>query len=266
LNIAIITTVINFELYDKTAKHFPPEISRYVIDGRNGMHGIHSIEFMMKKLKAESIDWIVMCDEDVIWKKTSLLFDMIDYMANNNYMVSGVRDGGVIAQRVYNPYVINTFFSVLHFSGLQKIWNKREIRNQHTIIEKEFDDNIDNLLGNYDSTSSFEPYYSFYLWLRRKKENILFLDAAMTVYDELTNSVLFNNQVMLYHTWYARSYGSNPNQTKRINNVLEHIHPTNESKEKIDYIYFKDPYFSLIKKMRKQQNRFTYKLNSLFKP
>jgi len=53
--IAILTTVINFELYNKTSKLFPLGIKKYVIDGRNGMHGIHSIKYMMRILKGKGI-------------------------------------------------------------------------------------------------------------------------------------------------------------------------------------------------------------------
>jgi len=49
--IALLSTVINFDLYAKSASYFPKEIPKYIIDGRNGMHGIHSILYMMKKLK-----------------------------------------------------------------------------------------------------------------------------------------------------------------------------------------------------------------------
>ncbi|WP_262710848.1 hypothetical protein [Flavobacterium franklandianum] len=36
-NIAILTTVINHELYQKSSQLFPQNIQKYVIDGTNGM-------------------------------------------------------------------------------------------------------------------------------------------------------------------------------------------------------------------------------------
>ena len=65
--IAILTTVANFELYSHTSRYFPKDIKKYVIDGTNGMHGIHSIIYIMHKLKNEAIDWLIMADEDVIF-------------------------------------------------------------------------------------------------------------------------------------------------------------------------------------------------------
>ena len=42
-NIAILSTVINFDLYAESSKYFPNDIQKYVIDGRTGMYGIDSI-------------------------------------------------------------------------------------------------------------------------------------------------------------------------------------------------------------------------------
>jgi hypothetical protein len=265
LKIAILTTVINFDLYEKTSRYFPQNILRYVIDGRNGMHGIHSIIFMMKKLKHEEIDWLVMCDEDVIWSDTSLLHEIIKQMIDNNFIVSGVRDGGTITQRVYNPYAINTFFSVINFSKLQNIWNRQELKKHFYINENEFDDNINHLNGKYDKLSLFEPYYAFYFWLRRKEQKILFLDAAMTTFDEVTNSVSVNNKIILYHTWYARAYGNNPYQTARIDHIIKQIHPNTMQNESDSYNYLIDPYFKTFKQFKKYYAQLFYKFNSILK-
>ena len=72
--IAILTTVANFELYQKTVQLFPENVQKYVIDGRNGMHGIHSILFMINKLKGKGIEWLVMADEDVVFKNSEAVF------------------------------------------------------------------------------------------------------------------------------------------------------------------------------------------------
>ena len=49
--IAILSTVINFDLYAKSSQFFPNDIQKYVIDGRNGMHGLESIFYMMNTMK-----------------------------------------------------------------------------------------------------------------------------------------------------------------------------------------------------------------------
>jgi hypothetical protein len=55
-NIAILSTIINKELYKKSSQLFPSNIQKYVIDGTNGMHGLDSIIYMMKMLKDRNID------------------------------------------------------------------------------------------------------------------------------------------------------------------------------------------------------------------
>ena len=108
--IAILTTVANFDLYKKSSVLFPSNCQKYIIDGTNGMHGIHSVLFMMKMLKGKGIDWLVMADEDVIFSNSNSVFDIIDEMKAKQITVCGVRDGGMVLHRKQSPFVINTFF------------------------------------------------------------------------------------------------------------------------------------------------------------
>ena len=57
--IAILTTLINQDLYIKSAQLFPSDIKKYVIDGSNNMFGIDSILFMMKKLRTFNIQVLI---------------------------------------------------------------------------------------------------------------------------------------------------------------------------------------------------------------
>ena len=125
------------------------------------------------------------------------------------------RDGGVIPHRIQNPYGINTFFSILNFKEILALWNEKEILKNQYILENEFDDDLSLLDGDYSKESLFEPYYCFYFWLRRKGKKILFLDASVPFEeDNITNLVVDTNQnPILYHTWYARSYGLNEKHT-----------------------------------------------------
>jgi hypothetical protein len=220
--IAIVSTVINFELYNITSMFFPSEIQKYVIDGREGMHGIDSLLFMMKIFKNKNIDWLIMADEDVIFKKPDLVFELIEEMKSKNYFFSGVRDGGEISHRNYNPLVINTFFSVINLKELYEIWSVSVLRKHQYINKNEFDDDLSSLKFNYDAKSLYEPYYKFYLWLRRNEKKPLFLKTEMFS-DAISNIVFFNNQELLYHTWYARSYKINEKHTKRIDVVLSSL-------------------------------------------
>ena len=262
-NIALLTTVANFELYNYTSRYFPKDIPLYVIDGRNGMHGIHSIFFMFEALENRGIEWLIMADEDVAFQNGDEVFKLIDFMVDNNYSVCGVRDGGVIVHRDKNPYVINTFFSVINFKKIQDYYNKNEILKNQYILESEFEDDLDALKYSFDVKSLFEPYYCFYFWLRRRGEKILFLPSSMDINseDQITNMVYnFNGELLLHHTWYARSYGNNEKHTNRINNILEGLKLSSAIERNPDI--FKDKNFEIKHKFKKFIKRILIKLSN----
>ncbi|MBF7090616.1 hypothetical protein IUY40_03550 [Flavobacterium sp. ALJ2] len=260
--IAILSTVINFDLYARSSQFFPKNIQKYVIDGRNGMHGINSLFYMMKKLKNKNIEWLIMTDEDVLFYDAEIVFDIIDKMQSESYTVCGIRDGGMITHRAYNPYVINTFFSIINFKELEEIWNKNEIVKNNYILNNEFDDNLTSLKGNYDKNNLYEPYYCFYFWLRRKNKKFFFLNAKMNE-DYITNSVEYNDKIFLYHTWFARAYGNNEKHTKRINNIFDSL--SFEENKTPHSIIFKDNTFFWIKKIKKNYQRIIRRFNIIIK-
>ena len=87
MNKAILTTVASYELYGITSKFFPKGIKKYVIDGTNGMHGIHSIHYMFYKLSKKDIKWLILADEDVIFKDSDIVFSIIKKMEADNFSV-----------------------------------------------------------------------------------------------------------------------------------------------------------------------------------
>lgn len=249
-NVAILSTVINKELYKKSSQLFPPNIQKYIIDGTNGMHGLDSVFYMMQKLKGRGIDWLIMADEDVLFEISDMVFEVIHKMKTENYTVCGVRDGGLISHRKENPYVINTFFSIINFREIELIWDENEVLKNNYTIDNEFDDDLRSLKGAFNIKSIYEPYYCFYLWLRRNEKQFLFLDTDQPfVDDEITNVVYYQNKVLLYHTWYARSYGINKNHTDRIDKILELL--KFENKIISNPIVFKHKTFFIIKSIKK---------------
>lgn len=260
--IAILSTVVNFELYAKSSRHFPQGIRKYVIDGRNGMHAMDSVRYMFTKLKNEGIDWLIMADEDVLFIQPDLVFGLIERMQEQGYGVCGVRDGGVIPHRMQNPYVINTFFSILNFKDALALWNEHEVLQHQYVSAGEFDDDLSGLTSSYNAESTFEPYYCFYFWLRRNGRKMLFLDASVPFPDDaITNKVSDDlGNEMLYHTWYARSYGNNLQHTARIDAVFAKVKPGNASLS--DPILFKDKSYAFMKKISKLYRRILSKINN----
>ncbi len=264
INTALVTTVANFGLYRKTSPSFPITDKVYVIDGTNGMHALHSIRYMMKKLSHQNIEWLIMADEDVVFINPGLVFPIIEKMEAEGFTVCGVRDGGVVSHRNQNPYLINTFFSILHFSEVEAVYNEKEMMSNQFTVKDEFEDDIANLPFTFDVGSTFEPYYCFYNWIRRKGKKILFLEAGMPFEDDaVTNAVYFDSQPLLYHTWHARSYGKSEKHTNRIDKVISHLQKQNLPVKQ--YELFKDKNFAFKSRANKFKKRFKNHIKLIFR-
>ncbi|MDO9509769.1 MAG: hypothetical protein Q7J14_00610 [Candidatus Magasanikbacteria bacterium] len=261
--VAIISTVINQELYQKSSQLFPRGIQKYVIDGINGMHSLYSILYMMKKLKGRGVEWLIMADEDVLFVNPDLIYSLIEEMKSKNYFVCGVRDGGVIPNRYFSPYLINTFFSIINFKELEIIWNEKDVLKNQYINDNEFTEDLNELKEPYDVKSIYEPYYCFYFWLRRKNKKILFLEATTPFSDDRITTLVYDRTgaEMLYHTWYARTYGTSEKHTNRINKIFELLQFKNNNIVKP--IVFKDRTFYIIQKIKKLNRRLRMKLQKI---
>lgn len=246
--IGLITTVSNWDLYNKTRPYFPEGIKHFTIDGTKGFYGIKSITFFLKRLRKYNLDWLIMADEDVIFNMPENVFDLITYLETNNYTVCGMRDGGTLHWRNKNPHMINHFFAVLNLKEIYSIYKEKEMMQNQYIEENEFSKLPNDLkFQNYDSKSLFEPYYRFYLWLLRKGKKIKYLEASNPLKDDYATTLLYDHkgQELLYHTWYARFYGKNTDQTKRINGVISRFKPDKEESQKPDSIFLENKWHFL---------------------
>ncbi len=234
-NVAIITTVSNFSLYEHTVNFFPSGIKIYVVDGTKGFYGIRSLLFFIDKLRNSEIEWLVMADEDVIFTNPESVFDLISFMKEKNYTTCGMRDGGTLHWRGENPYSINTFFSVLNLKEIKTVFNRKEILANQYINENENLGNLKNLNScNYKTDSLFEPYYCFYFWLLRNDKKILYLDATGPDKDETTLVFDHKGKELLYHAWYSRFYNIESRHTDRINKVLTYgVNPSTKNRSPI---------------------------------
>lgn len=250
--IAILSTVNNFELYKKSASLYPSNLKSFVFDGRNGMFGVFSLIFMMKIFKNKDVDWLILMDEDSLFVNSDLIYPLIDHMKKNDFIIAGVRDGGSLPERSGNPYVMNPFFSIIDLKKLMKIWNKKEMLKNHYVKENEFDDDLSKLKYKYDKTSLSEPYYCFYLWLKRKNEKLLYLDVELPYTDDPITNVVYdlNNQPIVYHTWFSREYGDQrARHTKRIDRVFEDFNYFTSDLSSVSV--YKDLFFPVKNRWRK---------------
>lgn len=220
--IGILTTVSNWELYKKTIQFFPTDIKIFVINGSNNFFGLNSMTFFMRKLEKYNIDWLIMADEDVIFTDHKRVFELIDYLSTNNFAACGMRDGGMLSWRDQNPYLLNTFFTILNLKDIYTIYEEEEMLSNQFIMDGEFDEKVESLpFDNYHVDSLFEPYYCFFLWLLRKGRKIKYLHGFNPELNETTIVLDHNNNEMLYHTWYARLYNKDKIHTERINKAIK---------------------------------------------
>lgn len=264
--IALLTTVANFDLYEKTRPYQLNGIRKLVIDGREGMYGLDSLFYTFEKLPLDDIKWLILADEDVLFIDNKALIKIIKEMDSANYTVAGIRDGGTMPNRRHNPYVPNTFFCILDFQAISRIYNRKEIQKQQFINAEEFREDLGDLNVGFDRTSLYEPYYRFFFWLKRQNHRFLFLDANLLEpdTDELATEVYgINKKKILIHTWYARAYGKNERQTKRINDILDKYAPSIEYNEEPVESY-SDYWFKYKLRFRKFLKRVRLKLKAHF--
>lgn len=74
--------------------------------------------------------------------------------------------------------------------------------------------------------------------------------------------MIFNDEIILCHTWYARSYGLSEKHTKRINNLLGKSlnFEINRKEQKSKIIFYKKKTFAIEQMIKKQYRRICLKL------
>ena len=221
--IAIITTVANWELYNKTKHFFPKGIKIFAIDGTRALYGIKSMVFFMKKLRKYNLDWLIMADEDVVFKEPEKVFDLIEYLKENNYTVAGSSEADRIGEENKHPYVINTCFGILNLREIYEIYDKEEMLANQYAMDNEFPRQIEGYrYYEYPMTSLAESYYCFFLWLQRKGKKTKFLKSSRPVKEDLLTTAIhdYQGEILLYHTWFARFYATDSFHNNRINKIL----------------------------------------------
>lgn len=261
-DIVIVTTVNNIELYRKTVISFPKNIDLIAIDGSKGLYGLEGFKFMFKKLKKYKYKWLIMADEDVVFVNSNGVIDLINRLENDGVTACGVRDGGLLSWRNKNPYSLNPFFCILNLEKIYAIYSEEEFLKHQYIEKDEFDDDLSSLYYPYDKESLYEGYYCFFLWLKRKKIKFTYLNAiADTFKGDLETTTVFglDNEILLYHTWYARTYGINDYHTDRINKIIL-IGKIQEELKTRKIIWLTNYSFEIKKNVMKLKNKLKNKL------
>ena len=214
--IKIYTRSANIELY-----HF----SQKLIDlpyPRVRLYGTSAEGYLYTMVQDVDCDIAINIDEDAYVIDNSALESLLNYVIDNNIVCCGMRDGGVLSIRNFNPIIQQPFFNIINLKAVREKYNQQEIEQFDYLANKE--ELIKTLpvsLQNYDGLKyfDFEPYYNFFFWLA-KHFKMMYLDVAK--HEDGLTTIVYNqmHEPILFHTWYSREYGHNAFHTSRIKAVI----------------------------------------------
>lgn len=244
--IALATRSHNPALFSATRRFsermFP---AVHVIDGTTGTYGLTAFLQLFADPRLNEFDYLVYSAEDNLIVDWPELRSTLSAFIEGGYGFAGMPDGGVISHRFHNPVAINPFLS---FFDLRRV---REVLADETDVSDRFGLDLvghwpGHLVRTWDGMRShprvnvvleegsvpygialddFEPYYTLWFRLLRAGLRPLYLaarDAPEMDDDGCCTAILgTSGRVVSYHTWFARAYHHDLEQTIRINTVFE---------------------------------------------
>ncbi len=181
-------------------------------------------------LKDMECDIAINIDEDAFIVGIDSILELINFVIENNYANAGCPDGGGAAPRSGNPIVTNPFFNILNLELIRtlpinkKVINRFDYNSVKDKMIKEFP--VDILYNKYDfNLYDYEPYYPFFFWLAY---NFKTLYLPSEKHKDGISTILYNHkqQVICYHSWFARFYKIIPEQTIRITALMDQAYET----------------------------------------
>lgn len=209
-NFLIIRNVLNQFLLERTKIDYKPQI---IIDGKSGIYGQQLLlKLFIKDKIQDNYRFICLVDEDCLLYNHKHIYDIMSYMITNKIDIMGVPDGGMLSIRNHRPDVPNLFFVVIDTTKLRNI--KYDELKSYSVPNGEHCKTY-----AYDD---FEPYYKTLCFMNEKLNYKFTPLKAKSITDGTTSEVYFNDTPICLHTWYARKYGIDDFQTKRINNAIDY--------------------------------------------
>ena len=149
--IKIYTRSANIELY-----HF----SQKLIDlpyPRVRLYGTTAEGYLYTMVQDVDCDIAINIDEDAYVIDNSALESLLNYVIDNNIVCCGMRDGGVLSIRNFNPIIQQPFFNIINLKAVREKYNQQEIEQFDYLANKE--ELIKTLpvsLQNYDGLKYFD--------------------------------------------------------------------------------------------------------------
>lgn len=181
-------------------------------------------DYLTKLLYLKS-KWVVHIDEDAFITNIDAIENIITFMKMNDYVCTGMPDGGIIPTRFHNPVICNPYFLIINRDKLYDIY-----KFDNSIESYQWDDKyriytpdiVKNKCFKYEY-DDFEEYYKFFYWVLSHQQKILYLDANLLNIpnDNISNELLDNNGIpFLIHSWYSREYYS---YKPTLRHVINHL-------------------------------------------
>lgn len=231
-NIKIYTRSANIELY---------RYSQGLIDSpykRVRLYGTTADGYFYQMLEDKDCDWVINVDEDAFVTGNGAIARLMSYMMEKDIVCCGMRDGGVLPIRYFNPIVQNPFFNIINLKAIREKYNREEIEAfDYAVNKKELVKWLPKELQEYEGLEydNYEPYYKFFFWLA-KNFKLMYLDVAEHK-DGITTIVYNqNHEQMLLHTWWSREFGEDEIHTQRIKAVIDEAYAAQCKKKPILFV------------------------------
>jgi hypothetical protein len=197
-------------------------------------------------------DWVINVDDDCFLTDIHAIYELLDYMQQNDYDYCGMPDGLTYTPRdIFNPASMNPFFNIFR---TKTIWRKitpdtMQVRYHPSLLEKvdmqmlhpEIVGCNHSNIYKYNFQTNYEPFYTqFFALLAQTNALFLYGESYRLKKDGSREGVLFPEDpwtTILYthtkkpfalHTWFARDYyGSTnpytpPQNKERIDRIADH--------------------------------------------
>lgn len=213
--VGISTVYMHDDLY-AISKVLQPNYQRFDINGKTGRHGVQCLG----EQSNAPVDVLVLCDEDCFISSKDVIDQLVDYVVEHDYAFAGVPDGGCYHTRQSLPFMPNNFFVVL---------NLKLIRERQLLEEPKAFTLLDlfkyipfHMIKNSMpfGVGFIEPYYNFYMTILGNGGKPLWLSPYELPQDPISIRFEFQGMIIGYHSWFAREWKKNMDQTERIKKII----------------------------------------------
>lgn len=214
------------------ARSFSPEL--YTLSKTLYPKGVETVRltdrsadgYFYAMLRDTECDIAINIDEDAFVCDPGAVMDLAQRVWEEGWANAGTSDCGPGCPRSHNPIVTNPFFNILNLKLIrEKYVGPGQIRafDYHPVKEQMkavfLEQVSEPLNGNFD-IYDFEPYYSFFLWLAYNFKTLYLpsrrhRDGLSTILSDGAGHDL------CLHSWMARKYKVQMDQTFRINSLID---------------------------------------------